>query len=221
MIRSKPALLLLSGLMTGIVSFSLAGTASAHVVVRPAEVLTASFQTFTVGAPNEKDVPTASVKLMIPGGLKHVLPTSKPGWQVDVEKEGSGEAAAVTSITWSGNTIPVGFREDFTFSAQVPAEALELQWKAYQTYENGDTVAWDLAQDKQPKKPDGKPDFSKSGPFSVTKVASETEAAAALKKLEQTTADAESAASRSQYISVAALAVGLGGVYLATRRKRS
>jgi uncharacterized protein YcnI len=216
MYKRKVALV---SLLAGVLSLVPAGIASAHVVVRPAEALTAGFQTFTVSTPNEKDVPSTSLKLLIPNGLKEVSPTAKPGWQIDVEKAGSGEQANVTAITWSGSAIPVGFREDFTFSAQVPAKATELQWKAFQAYENGETIAWDLAKDQQPKKTDGSPDFSKSGPFSVTKVTTETEADARLKQTEQATADAKIAAKRALYIGVAGLAVGLIGISLASRKK--
>jgi uncharacterized protein YcnI len=206
------------GLFIGIFSIAAASTASAHVVVRPAEALTAGFQTFTVGAPNEKGVAFTGVKLLMPKDLKHVSITSKPGWQVNIEKEGDGETAVVKSVTWTGLTPP-GYREDFTFSAQVPADATELQWKAYQTYEGGQTVAWDFTEDQQPKKQDGSPDFSTSGPFSVTKVVKETEAEASLKKVEQAAVDAKRAANRAVYIAVAGVAVGLVGVYLATRKK--
>ena len=40
---------------------------SAHVSVRPEEVGIGTFQTFTVGVPNEKDSPTTALRLVIPG----------------------------------------------------------------------------------------------------------------------------------------------------------
>lgn len=187
----------------------LGGTAAAHVVVRPAEVPTASFQTFTASTPNEKDVPTTELKLILPKGLKHVLPTVKAGWHIDVEKDGKGETAEVKSITWKGGTIPAGFRDDFTFSAQVPADAGTLEWKAYQTYEGGQVVAWDLTQDKQPKKADGSPDFSASGPFSVTKVTADDKPAAT----DSTASD------WSLPIAATAVVLSLIAVFLASRKK--
>jgi uncharacterized protein YcnI len=205
-------------LAVSLFSLVMVNTASAHVVVRPAEVLTAGFQTFNVSAPNEKDVAYNNIKLVIPSGLMSVSPTVKPGWQVDVEKEGTGEKATVKSITWSGNSVAPGFREDFTFSSKVSSDATDLQWKAYQTYEGGITVAWDLTAAQQPKKADGSPDFSKSGPFSLTKVVKETEATTSLKKAEQATANAKKAADRALYVGVAALILSLVGVYGATRK---
>lgn len=189
-------------------------SASAHVVVRPAEVVTAGFQTFTVGVPNEKDVSTTSIKLVMPVGLKHVQPTQKVGWQIDIEKDGAGEDATVTSITWSGNEVRTGFRDDFTFSAQVPEKATELQWKAYQTYADGSVVSWDKANDG-----DHHEDNSNSGPFSVTKVVTDTAADASVNKADQAAADAKNAANIALYVGGAGLLVGLAGVYFGTRRK--
>ncbi len=115
----------------------------AHVVVGPAEVGVASFQTFTMGVPNEKDMPTTTLRLMIPEGLKSVSPNVKPGWTVSVKKTGDGDSAKVLEIDWTGGSIPVGQRDDFLFSAQVPASEAKLLWKAYQTYQDGTVVAWD------------------------------------------------------------------------------
>ena len=206
------------GLISGVLSLSMSSVAMAHVVVRPAEVVTAGFQTFTVGAPNEKEVAFNRLELLLPEGLTNVTPEQMPGWTINVEKEGSGEEAVATAITWSGNSVASGFRQDFTFSARVPAEATELQWKAYQSYTDGLTVAWDLTADEQPKKEDGSPDFSKSGPFSVTKVVSETEADTALANAESAASEAKTAATRALYVAVAGVVIGLGGIFMATRK---
>jgi uncharacterized protein YcnI len=140
MIMKKTAL---TGIVLGIASFFVAATpALAHVVVKPAQVGIGSFQTFTMGVPNEKETATVEVRLMIPKGLNYVSPTVKPGWNIEIKKQGSGDNAQVTEIDWTGGTIPVGQRDDFSFSAQVPASETTLAWDAYQVYENGETVAW-------------------------------------------------------------------------------
>lgn len=161
------------GLAVAIASL-VTGSASAHVVVKPADALTGAFQGFTVGVPNEKDVPVTEVKLQVPDGLQYVTPTVKTGWTINVDKEGTGEDAKVKSITWSGGSIPSGLRDDFGFSAKTPDKATEIQWKAYQTYEGGMTVAWD-----QKPGADEKDESSNSGPYSVTKVASKVSGAGA------------------------------------------
>jgi uncharacterized protein YcnI len=152
--------------MISAMTLLLSSSVLAHVVVKPAEVLTGAFQTFTMGVPNEKDNSVTTLKLVLPSGLKFVSPTVKPGWVISVEKNGEGETATVTSITWSGGSIPAEQRDDFTFSAQAPDSQTELKWKAYQTYEDGTTTAWD----QDPSTIKGDDDTAPTGPFSVTKV---------------------------------------------------
>jgi uncharacterized protein YcnI len=156
-------------LVLGILGFATCvASASAHVVVRPKEVGVAAFQTFTVGVPNEKDIPTVAVRLIIPEGLKHVSPNVKPGWTIDVKKEGEGEQVVVTEISWTGGSIPQEMRDAFDFSAQAPAEKTEIAWKAYQTYSDGTVVAWD----QEPSEAEG------STPYSTTTVVDDLEESA-------------------------------------------
>lgn len=148
--------------------------AFAHVTVKPGEVLTGSYETFTVSVPNEEDTAAVTeLRLVMPEGLEGVTPSVTPGWEVSVDEEGQGEDAAVTSITWQGGEIPAGFRDDFTFSAKTPDEAGELRWKAYQTYDNGTVVAWAFAEGEEPETPGEDAAFTEAGPFSVTSVVAE------------------------------------------------
>ena len=143
----------------------LAVTAWAHVVVTPKQVGVASWVTFNVSVPNEKDVPTTELKLQLPAGIGEVSPTVKPGWTITVEKS-DGHA---TAVVWKGQ-LPAGFRDDFTFSAQAPSQAGELDWKAYQTYQGNVVVGWDV----DPASPDAKDpealEKTNKGPYSLTKV---------------------------------------------------
>jgi uncharacterized protein YcnI len=139
MIKKLLAIISVAGLIVGLSS----GIASAHVVVQPKQVETAAFQSFTTGVPNEKTVAVTKLRLVIPDGLQHVTPNVKPGWSIDIAKEGNGEDAKVKEITWSGGQIPAGQRDDFVFNAQAPDKSTTLQWKAYQTYADGEEVAWD------------------------------------------------------------------------------
>lgn len=203
------------GILVCLIVLIFSATVSAHVSVKPAEVATSSFQTFSVGAPNEKEIAYNKVKLLIPEGVGHVTPAVKAGWKISLEKSGE----EVQSITWSGGNVPAGFREDFAFSAQAPSEATELQWRAYQTYADGLTVSWDLGPDEQPTNEDGSPDFSSSGPFSVTNVVAETESDSTIAEVEQAAADAKTTANRSIYVAIAGMALGLVAITLATRKK--
>lgn len=207
-----------------ITSVFLVVPAFAHVTVKPAEVATAAFTTFTASVPNEKDMPTVELKLLIPENLGHVTPTVKSGWEITTETTGPADAsghgnAKVTSITWSGGEIPQGQRDDFTFSAKTPDDQGELQWRAYQTYADGTVVAWDRTEADQPKHDDGSPDFSTAGPLSVTQVSSKTPS----QDTAEATPDEDNetvTAQRALYASIAAVVVALISLVTATKPKK-
>ncbi|MBW4061134.1 DUF1775 domain-containing protein [Candidatus Saccharibacteria bacterium] len=117
----------------------LPATASAHVVVTPAQADVASELVFSTSVPNEKQVAVTGLRLVVPGGLKEVSPTVKPGWTIITQSSGN----TITEIDWMGGSIPVGQRDDFSFGAQVPATPTTLNWKAYQMYADGSVTAWD------------------------------------------------------------------------------
>lgn len=165
-----------------------ATNALAHVTVKPAEVGVGERLNFAVSVPTEEDNPTVGVRLVIPQGLKSVRPNAKPGWNIEIKKAGesmkgsvlnTGQPApdpeTVTEIVWSGGSIPADMRDEFVFSAQVPAEETELIWKAYQTYSDGDIVAWEndskTIEEYTKANPNaGEDDHGAPEPYSVTKV---------------------------------------------------
>ncbi len=125
------------------VFFLSTGSAMAHVTVKPGEVGVGQRLNFTVSVPTEEETPTVSLRLIIPEGVTSVRPNAKPGWNIQLKKEGEGEEARISEIVWSGGRIPAEQRDEFVFSAQAPAEGTTLVWKAYQTYGDGDVVSWD------------------------------------------------------------------------------
>lgn len=171
---------------------------SAHVVVTPKTVAPASYVTFNVSVPNERDVATTEVELLIPASLGSVKPTVNGDWQVTVAKEGDN----VESITWRGS-IPVDQRADLTFSAQAPASATTLDWKAYQTYQDGVVVKWDQT-----------PTDTSETPFSVTKVA---DAEASGDRVER----AQSTANMALVVSVAAIVISVGSLFVGRRKSKN
>ncbi len=173
----------LFGVVTALTLLTLPSLAFAHVSVKPASVGVGSFQTFIMGVPSEKEIPTTEIKLLIPAGLEHVRPNVKPGWTIDMVKSGEGHDALVTEITWKGGSIGGDFRDDFYFSAKVPPTEQQLAWKAYQTYADGSVVSWDqdpaIAEDAHDEDAEAEAgaeeakeeeDFSKQGPYSTTAV---------------------------------------------------
>ncbi len=160
----------LAVIISGMVALS--GATLAHVTVKPAEVAAGAFQTFTIGVPVEKDIPTIAVRLVIPGGLEHVTPTVKPGWTITIEKK----SEAVTEINWTGGQVPAGQRDEFSFSAQAPAKTTTLAWKAYQTSADGSVVAWDQKPEEAGHdNKAGKDSAPEPTPYSQTKVVEDTE----------------------------------------------
>lgn len=141
-------------------------SALAHVVVKPSDVKTSSFERFAVGVPVEKDIPTIGVRLIIPEGLNYVSPYVKPGWNIEIKKDNS-EKPKITEINWTGGNIPVGQKDEFIFSAQVPATESSIKWKAYQTYSDGSIVNWDMEPVTEAKNSNSE---EKNTPFSITKV---------------------------------------------------
>jgi uncharacterized protein YcnI len=163
--------------------FLFAAQASAHAVVSPNQANIGEFINFSLGVPSEKPVATVGIKLMLPDGLSYVTPFVKPGWKIEVKqkpevKDGKPvmtddgtQAQIVSEIDWTGGSIPADQKDQFMFSAQVPASATTLAWKVYQTYADGSVVSWDQDPNAaQLKDSMGNMDFSKVGPYSATKI---------------------------------------------------
>lgn len=190
----------------------------AHVVVKPAEVGVGVRQNFVMSVPTEEETPTTQLRLIIPEGLKSVRPNVKPGWTIQLIKSGEGENIRISEIIWSGGSIPAEQRDEFIFSAQVPAEATAINWKAYQTYADGQVVVWDndpktveeYTKNIPPK--EGEHDENAPKSFSVTKVVNDL-AGSSNTSVKQQTGDWS--------LKLSILAVALSGIALgiALRKK--
>ena len=195
-----------AGVLVSLMTLLFSMTASAHVTVSPKQVLTAERVTFAVSVPNEHDTPVVGVRVVIPEGLTSVRPYAKAGWEVEVKTTGEGENISATEITWTsaGNDVPVNLKDDFLFGAKAPADAGDLVWKAYETYEDGRVVGWDQAPSEE--------DDNK--PYSVTKVSSEVSSTTS-----KDSSDAKSSANRALYVGIAGVVLGLVGIALSTRKQ--
>lgn len=189
------------GVVASVLVFANPGSAFAHVVVTPNEALTGAYETFTTSVPNEKDIPVTGLRLVIPDTIESVTPTVKPGWEIQTKKNGD----KVTEISWTGGTIAPELRDEFTFSAHLPATSGDVKWKAYQTYQDGSVVSWD----QQPSEEHGHGDEGK-GPYSTTVVSGG----------EEETAKPQDGASNTvlYVISIAALVLGVLAVLRTTRK---
>lgn len=210
--------------------FVFASTTFAHVVVSPKEVGVGKHQAFSVGVPVEKEVATVGLRLVIPESLASVTPNVKPGWKIEFKKVKTGKQVAghhgemvdeerISEVVWTGGTIPAGQRDDFMFSAKVPAETGTVQWKAYQTYADGSVVAWDASpqavsdqektQDELMKKdPNAKIAEVELHPYSETKVVDDLAVASASTQTTSSAGDIKSA-TRNSKVALVVSVVGL------------
>jgi len=129
--------------------------ASAHVTVKPGEAPRGSFSVFSFSVPNERsDASTVKLEITFPAEnpIPFVSVQPVPGWTWTAEKatlakpiEGHGKpiTEAVSKITWTGGEIKPGEFQLFTVSAgPLPTNAKQLEFKAVQTYSNGEVVRW-------------------------------------------------------------------------------
>lgn len=191
------------------------GTAFAHVTVKPSEVKSATYQVFTVNVPNEKDIPTVAVRLVIPENVANITPTMKNGWEIATKTNQVGDVEMVTEITWSGGEITDGLRDEFTFSAKTPDDGGELKWKAYQTYSDGTVVAWDQEEESN----DNHSPAGDQGPLSVTTIINDDTSESVGDQNEKEADTAGENADRAFYLSITAVVVSLMAIYFATRMK--
>lgn len=114
--------------------------AFAHVSVNPSEVPAGEAASLTFRVPNETaDASTVKVEIVLPTGVTFEFVSVKPvpGWTHTEATSGD----TVTGITWEGGEIKPGEFEEFSISAG-PIAGDRLEFKAVQTYDNGDVVRW-------------------------------------------------------------------------------
>jgi uncharacterized protein YcnI len=140
----------------GMITF--AGTASAHVVLDPNEAVVGE-QTYSINVPNEKDIPTVELRLVVPDNVfvTSILPV--PGWNYTTKTEKVPQAKTadgdmlptdrIKEIDWRGS-FGAGQYQTFGIATYYGGDPLQLVWKAYQTYSDGTIVAWDDTVDGQP-----------------------------------------------------------------------
>ena len=131
--------------LSALLTLAATSVASAHVRVLPEEVPAGSFEVFTVRVPTEKEVPTTAVRVEVPEGFTISRVQPVPGWDYELEEEGG----AVSAITWSGGEIGATEFQQFDVQGRTPDEPGDYPWSAYQTYEDGEVVAWAGPEDSE------------------------------------------------------------------------
>lgn len=122
-------------------------TSQAHVTLQPREAAAKSSPQLTVRVPNEKDVPTESVRLEFPPELQVLRVKPQAGWTTEVERDANGR---ISAITYKGSTIGREEYQEFSFIARMPEATGPVRVKAYQNYVGGVKVAWVNDAEPQP-----------------------------------------------------------------------
>lgn len=216
---------------------SLAGPASAHVTIGPAEQPAGAYTVLVVSVPHGCDgSPTTQVKIQIPESIPQVTPSVNPGWDVsktmvklDTPISG-GHGVQLTErvgeVVYTAKTpLADGLRDALELSLKTPDTPGEtLHFPTVQVCEQGQT-AWVQTP------PAGQPDAELESPSpKVTLVAAGGDGQGAAEtqtaSLETTTAASttSTSSSSSNGLAIAALVVGgiaivLSGAALVTRRR--
>jgi uncharacterized protein YcnI len=146
---------LVSAILAAGLVLVLAGPAWAHVTVNPNTAAQGGYAKLAFRVPNEKDnADTTQLDIQIPTDhpIASVSVQPQPGWSYKVTKSklatpiktDDGEVTdAVSQITWTGGTIKPGEFNEFNISAgPLPNGITSIQFKALQTYSDGDVVRW-------------------------------------------------------------------------------
>jgi uncharacterized protein YcnI len=152
--RHRARALLTAAAVVGLTIGLSAAAASAHVTVQPPTAPQGGFTKLSFRVPNEEsDADTVKLEVQFPSDtpIPSVSVQPKDGWTYNVTTETLAEpiqsddgpvTQAVTGITWEGGTIKPGEFDEFSVSVGPLPEVDSMQFKAVQTYSNGDVVRW-------------------------------------------------------------------------------
>ncbi len=126
-------------------ALSVAHAAHAHVTVQPREAAAKSSTQLTIRVPNEKDVPTESIRLEFPPALQVLRLKPLAGWATEVERDADGK---ISAITYKGSMIGREEYQEFSLIARLPDTTGPTRIKAFQNYV-GEQVAW--VNDAEPR----------------------------------------------------------------------
>jgi len=119
-----------------------ADAAFAHAVVSPPVAKAKTLQQFTLSVPTEEEgAATTQIELTVPNGFAIDSFEPSPGWKREQQTTGSGEAAVVQKVTWTGGKVPTGEDSVFRFNADATSDTT-YTFRVRQTYSDGKIVDW-------------------------------------------------------------------------------
>ena len=129
--------------VAGVVALT-AGAAFAHAEIeREGEVTADGVVNAVLSMPNESDTAgTTSVVLVFPDSpkLQDAEAEAVAGWTATVQKDAAGD---IEQITWTGGPIEGEDEAEFPVTiGDVPEDVDEVDFRAIQTYDDGEIVRW-------------------------------------------------------------------------------
>ena len=125
------------------IALSLPSLSHGHAVVFPRASTPGAYEKYVLRVPNEKRVATTRVELRFPEGVRVISFTDVQGWTLETVRD---SANRIVAAVWTGTLPPERFVE-LPFIAVNPAAPGRLVWPAYQSYADGERVAWTGAAD--------------------------------------------------------------------------
>jgi uncharacterized protein YcnI len=127
--------------------------ASAHVTVHPDVVAPGEFTVLDVRVPNERDTNTTKVDVQMPPGFVFAATEPVPGWTAEityrklatpVTVEGEKHTEEADHVIWTATDGGIGPNEfvELPLSVAIPEDVSDLEFKALQTYSDGEVVRW-------------------------------------------------------------------------------
>lgn len=125
------------------VFLTVTSAAFAHATLSPPAAETGVLQQFTLAVPTEKQgATTTAVQLTVPTGVAIDSFEAEPGWKRTVSATGSGDAAVVNTVNWTGGAVPTSEDAVFRFSATLTGGSTTYAFGVRQTYSDGSVVEW-------------------------------------------------------------------------------
>jgi uncharacterized protein YcnI len=130
------------GALVALTALTLTAVASAHARLSPPVAVAKELQLFTLAVPTEKaNAQTTSIELTLPTGFSIDSFVPAAGWKRVVQTTGSGDAAVIQKVTWTGGSVPTGEDSAFSFLA-IAAASKTYTFSVRQTYSDGSVVDW-------------------------------------------------------------------------------
>jgi uncharacterized protein YcnI len=198
----------------------------AHVTIEPEQAPKGSDAVLAFNVPNElENADTTRVEIAFPTDhpIADASAAAVGAWKPTVQKvkapkpiktEGGEVTDMVQSVVWTGGTIPPGQFEQFRVSVALPDDADSLEFKALQTYSNGQVVRW--IEDT----PKGGPEPENPAPvLTLTNATGNAQAASA--STSSSSSDSTARTLGIVGIVVGAIGVVVAGLAMATSRRRA